>query len=254
MYLDYAGDPNTVSDELANGTFQYAGLHISHHGEAKAFTLNQGVTEDYATALGIAKVLAPLLKRPLGTTPQHDTFTANFLSLSSTPARDLTEIEAEFFVALYKICVLRSGEEYVFDGGTVKRRFPLDVDVNDRPEYSVETTYSSGGSYTAQGALYSVRITPPLYVGAGVTINHFSDRHPATVIKSSPSGKTVTVRKDKSTIINGSAYDGSAQYAYSPDPDGAEFTLRVRKNGFWYPTGFSSTASLGRSRYYDPSF
>lgn len=92
-------------------------------------------------------------------------------------------------------------------------------------------------------------------VGMPASICSLSDRHPATVIAVNKSGKKLTVRKCEWKVISGSEHDGSAQYEYSEDPEGAEYVFSLRKDGRWVEEKGSNRLSLGhRSRYYDPHF
>lgn len=103
-------------------------------------------------------------------------------------------------------------------------------------------------------ALSGATLVVPV-VGMPATICMLSDRHPATVIAVSKSGKKVTVRKDNWKVISGSEHDGSAKYEYSEDTTGPTYEFTLRKDGRWKEVKGSDRLRLGhRERYYDPSF
>lgn len=99
-------------------------------------------------------------------------------------------------------------------------------------------------------------------VGGGATFLHWSDRDPGTVVEvaefKSGSNKgrprKVCVQYDNWRIVSGSAHDGSAEYEYTRDPEGAcvWFTWTGKR---WKSEGSSTSVSFGdRSRYQDPHF
>jgi hypothetical protein len=89
------------------------------------------------------------------------------------------------------------------------------------------------------------------------TISYWSDCEACTVIAVSPSGKTVTVRVDKSIVTNKpKGYGDTVEYRYERDPDGREMTFRVNKNGDLSAKG-GKGPYLGvgsRRKYRDPHF
>ena len=117
-------------------------------------------------------------------------------------------------------------------------------------------------------------------VGMGATIYGYSDSHAATVVAVSKSGKRVTLRRDKATLLNGCdsgegdalrAYpggfcahvEGVQRYSFEPGPAGYEetFSLRTLPNGEtrWIRVGESlrsgSGANIGtRYHHYDYNF
>lgn len=100
------------------------------------------------------------------------------------------------------------------------------------------------------------RSTSPVpQVGMGCTICMYSDRHAATIVRISPSGKTVYVQQDTATVVRGSRYDGTAEYSYEPDPTAPIRAFRLTKRG-WRAGGKNGTGLLigHRDEYYDPSF
>jgi len=91
------------------------------------------------------------------------------------------------------------------------------------------------------------------HVGDGATLSPYTDCSPATVIRI-VSESTVDVQMDNWKITSGGEHDGSAEYEYSPNPQGQIVRLRRTKRGGWksangYRGGFGN-----RRRYYDPSF
>ena len=91
-------------------------------------------------------------------------------------------------------------------------------------------------------------------VGMGCTIFSWTDRHAATIITVSPSGKTVKVQRDiaKRTDTNGMSEVQS--YEYSPDPEARVLTFRLTKKG-WRSTDTSGSLGIGfRKAYHDYSF
>lgn len=76
-----------------------------------------------------------------------------------------------------------------------------------------------------------------------------SDMQPATVIKRTM--HTITTRDDNYRVHRGSTADGSAEYVYTSNPDGAVRTWRRNKQGRWVSKGYRG--SEGRRRaYYNP--
>lgn len=95
-------------------------------------------------------------------------------------------------------------------------------------------------------------------VGMGATICLWTDRHAATVIKVSPSGREVTVQHDHARLTNKDGIYGNQTYEYSPNPDGPTEVFTLRKNGRYTRKGEEmggTTLHVGdRREYYDPSF
>lgn len=103
----------------------------------------------------------------------------------------------------------------------------------------------------------------PPKIGMGATIHYHSDRHPVTIMKVSPSLRTVWVSEDDWVRVDNNGISESQSYEYNPSPNQWDpatwlvFTLRkneryVRK-GVEQNTG--SFLSIGiRDKYWDPSF
>lgn len=115
----------------------------------------------------------------------------------------------------------------------------------------------------------STKNQPKVEVGVGSTILMWSDRKAATIISVQGDGISIgtiiTVQEDNVRVISGSIFDGSAEYEYSPNPDGYTQTYRLNKKGFWErivrntETGRwnkqEGSISIGvRQQYRDPSF
>lgn len=241
---------------LHSTPFKYTGLRVSI-GSHRAFDLHGDPVEDYETVCSVAEHLGT---RSVTFSSDFDIFRSKLpeeaeTALNEFRTRKLTEVEKTYYSALRHVILLRPEERYCVGDGCITRHGLLPgEDMFDTPRFSAKTRSSSGGNYSARAALYAVGVTPPLYVGDGVTINLHSDRSPATVVAVSPSGKTVTVQKDDWKVVSGSTHDGSAVYEYSLNPEGRKVKARVRKDGRYYPTRSSKSLSFGRNRYYDPHF
>lgn len=89
-------------------------------------------------------------------------------------------------------------------------------------------------------------------VGDGATMYVGSDCYPYTVVKVSPSGKTIEMREDHYRIVSGdgSFQRGIPEISYSPQPNAVPLTVRYTNRG-WRWRG--SPVSVGFRRYYrDP--
>jgi len=112
---------------------------------------------------------------------------------------------------------------------------------------------------------------PTPEVGMAATTLSWTDRHAATVtsvteLKSKVWAYEITVVDDKALVINGSTHDGSATFAFVPNPTGYPDIYRMeRKTGKWVRgymgevTGRFVKAPGGlilgrRDHYVDPSF
>lgn len=91
-------------------------------------------------------------------------------------------------------------------------------------------------------------------LGMGATILMWTDRHAATVVKISASGKTITLREDKATRSDGNGMSDQQSYNYEADPNGRELVARLGKKG-WNVSRLGAGLLLGtRSAYHDYSF
>ena len=116
-------------------------------------------------------------------------------------------------------------------------------------------------------ALFRERFLTPasIQVGDGVTVNLWSDRYAATVIKVTKS--SVTARRDKATlnpdfkpegIPGGFAAHCTNQdeqtYSYEPDENGTEYTFRWSRKYQRYGQPGNLSLSKGRHEFYDYNF
>ena len=109
-------------------------------------------------------------------------------------------------------------------------------------------------------------------VGMGATEYLVTDRNPYTIIEVM-SEKRIKVQADNFKVIKGGEHDGSAEYEYSRNSNGAIVTIAKAKNGRWYTAGRTIQCGNGESyfqpggmkhgilfalgnrrRYYDPHF
>ena len=116
------------------------------------------------------------------------------------------------------------------------------------------------------GGFERTALTPAtVKVGDGVTINLWSDRHAATVIK--VTAKTVTVRRDKATLnpdfkpefIPGGfaahcTNQSEQRYTYEPDEKGEIRTFHWSDKFQRYGQPGNLTLSKGRHEFYDYNF
>lgn len=103
-------------------------------------------------------------------------------------------------------------------------------------------------------------------VGDGATLSGYSDCHACTVI--ARTAKTLTLRRDKATLLNGTNSgqpdalrfspggfvghtSGTQRYEYSSDPSGYVVIARLTKTG-WKAQG--KALSAGRHEHYDFNF
>lgn len=109
----------------------------------------------------------------------------------------------------------------------------------------------------------------PFEIGEGVTVNHYSDSQAHTVIGVSKSGKTLTLQRDKATLLNGPSSGesdalvmipggfaahttGTQRWSYERDEAGVISKARLTKKGWRVRTTYSM--SLGRHEHYDYNF
>lgn len=95
-------------------------------------------------------------------------------------------------------------------------------------------------------------------VGMGVTMLSWTDRHPATIIEVSKSGKKITIQEDSWTRTDNNGMSDAQSYTFERDPNGYTAEYSLRKNGRWVAVGSPQNGSsllVGhRSKYYDYSF
>jgi hypothetical protein len=102
-------------------------------------------------------------------------------------------------------------------------------------------------------------------VGHGATICHYSDRTACTVVRVSPSGKTLYLQSDKAVLdgwkpefltggFAGHCVNNHEQrYAYQPSPDGHVFRASLRKDGR-FRTNNGEPVVPGRHHFHDYNF
>lgn len=96
-------------------------------------------------------------------------------------------------------------------------------------------------------------------VGDGATICGWTDRHAATIVEVSKSGKAVAVQYDHAKRTDANGMSESQTYEYSANPEGRKEVYTLRKNGAWVKQGEplkdGGRISIGaRNSYYDFSF
>ena len=102
-------------------------------------------------------------------------------------------------------------------------------------------------------------------VGDGATVCHYSDRTACTVIRVSPSGKTLYLQSDTAVLDDwkpefipggfaGHCVNNTEQrYAYQPNPQGAIHRASRRKDG-WFRTTNGEPVIPGRRQFHDYNF
>lgn len=102
----------------------------------------------------------------------------------------------------------------------------------------------------------SVSASAPV-VGMPATILGYTDRHAATVVWVSPSGKTCRVRRCRAQRTDSHGMSEVQSYSYSEDESAPEREFRLGKRG-WRESGSrgkGNALGLGyRDEYYDYSF
>ena len=102
-------------------------------------------------------------------------------------------------------------------------------------------------------------------LGDGATVCHYSDRTACTVIRISPSGKTLWMQQDTSVLDDwkpefipggfaGHCVNNAEQtYQYSPNPQGTVHRASLRKDG-WFRTTNGEAVVPGRRQFHDYNF
>jgi hypothetical protein len=109
-------------------------------------------------------------------------------------------------------------------------------------------------------------------VGDGVTLHGWSDSDPGTITRVSPNGRRIWFRMDSATLLNGvdsgepdalrfspggfvGHTSGTQRWKIEPNPEGAECSATLRKDGSWCLVGGDSRVSVGeRWKHYDYNF
>jgi hypothetical protein len=90
-------------------------------------------------------------------------------------------------------------------------------------------------------------------VGDGATLLSWTDRHPATVVWVSPSGKTIRLQADSAVRKDDNGMSEVQAYEFSPDPEGPVRTARLTKKG-WKVSKGPAVLIGHREKYHDYSF
>lgn len=104
-------------------------------------------------------------------------------------------------------------------------------------------------------------------VGMGATELCWTDRHALTIVEvvvKKGEVERIATTRDTASVIRGSGHDGSAEYAYTSNIDGARQWWRIGKKGLWEgihqrdgrwrKTNGSGLRIGERNEYRDPSF
>lgn len=76
---------------------------------------------------------------------------------------------------------------------------------------------------------------PEPAVGMGVTLLKWSDRNAGTIVEVETIKGVVMIHvtEDDSRVISGSSFDGTADYEFTPRPNGHRYTFRRNDDGTW---------------------
>lgn len=125
------------------------------------------------------------------------------------------------------------------------------------------------GSFQNRLMERSVIGQPEPEVGMGATTLHYSDRHACTISEVHYLGNDryrIGVQRDEAKVIKGSCQDGSAEYQYTPRPEGYVSFFQQDKKGVWKAVRLNEATGrwknagteglrIGdRDEHYDPSF
>lgn len=113
------------------------------------------------------------------------------------------------------------------------------------------------GSVTNHSLGISTKGQPDPYVGMGVTMLFWTDRHPATVIE--VKGKTITIQEDHAERADDNGMSEVQKYVYARNFRGPTHTFTLRKNGAWVKKGEPMKGGQrlrvgSREKYHDFSF
>lgn len=168
---------------------------------------------------------------------------------------------------MIKQCIEQYGDlwQYMLQDDSVQQELDYvlwkeERDGDNTPAY----TYESAAVHIARVADYII-CPANVKVGDGVTVNMWSDRHAATIIKVTPC--SVTVQYDKATLdpnfkpewipggFAGHCINQEDQtYTYERDPNGRVETYRWSKKYGTYGTPGNLRLSKGRHEFYDYNF
>jgi len=92
-------------------------------------------------------------------------------------------------------------------------------------------------------------------VGDGATVYLYTDRHAATVVRVSKSGRTAWIQPDSAKRIDNNGMSESQDYEYSANTDAQLIRVSIRKDGQWRKSGEYTKVAFGiRNAYHDYSF
>lgn len=74
-------------------------------------------------------------------------------------------------------------------------------------------------------------------VGMGATILSWTDRHAATIVEVSKSGKSIVVQEDNAKRVDTNGMSDAQNYEHTPNTDAPRITYTLRKNGQWVRQG-----------------
>jgi len=108
-------------------------------------------------------------------------------------------------------------------------------------------------------ALYDAQSVPAPMVGMGATILMWTDRHAATVVWVSDSGKALEIQRDHATRADSNGMSDAQSYTYAPNPEASRDRYTLRRNGKWIREGSSAKSALSlllgvRDEHFDYSF
>jgi hypothetical protein len=154
--------------------------------------------------------------------------------------------------AIEKLSAMKAGESFSFRGVTVQcRSYGYHF---DEPGCSGPCPRTVLRAVMEMWCRNMLDVVPK--VGDGATLHYVSDRVAHTVVRVSKSGKTVWLGRDRSTVVSGSAADGSAEYEHehgTTEDRVARLTTRKSGRRAWRSGG--QLVSMGyRSAYRDPHF
>lgn len=168
-------------------------------------------------------------------------------------------------IQMMVVAMDQENAEYIMQNREIVRTFQRAAEYL-REGNRVVAAYAFGEAKRKVEEFRRFYLTPAnIRVGDGVTVNLWSDRYAATVIKVTKS--SVTVRRDKATlnpdfkpewIPGGFAAHCTNQdeqtYTYEPDENGTEYTFRWSRKYQRYGQPGNLTLSKGRHEFYDYNF
>lgn len=90
--------------------------------------------------------------------------------------------------------------------------------------------------------------------GMGATLIVGSDRYAYTIVRVSPSGKTLWIKQDRAVPAEGHNYYGHQVYSYAFNPKAKLEVARKTKGGVFRVNGCMPLCVGERSYYSDPGF